>query len=126
MPFRLSPARVPPMQNSATGAEVDASSPTARPIGAGSATPLAAHAAAHLARGQPGALQPDPVQRDPHRKQGDQRRQRMMNQRPSEQVEILLRGSGTEARSAAGSGNDCVMAWHGLILLNIAKSRGKP
>ncbi len=45
MPRKLSPARVPPMQNSATGADVDASIPTARPIGAGSATPLAAHAA---------------------------------------------------------------------------------
>ena len=45
MPRRLSPARVPPMQNSATGAEVEASMPTARPMGAGIATPLAAHAA---------------------------------------------------------------------------------
>jgi hypothetical protein len=46
-----------------------------------------------------------------------------MEQRPAEQAEVLLRLVGAEARTAAGSGNDCEMAWHGVILTN--KDEGK-
>jgi hypothetical protein len=46
----------------------------------------------------------------------------MENQRATEQVEVLLGLLGAEAGTAAGSGNDCVMAWHGLILLKNDKN----
>jgi uncharacterized membrane protein (DUF4010 family) len=41
----------------------------------------------------------------------------MKYQGATEQLKILFGLLGTEAGTAAGSGNDCVMAWHGLILL---------
>jgi hypothetical protein len=40
----------------------------------------------------------------------------MEKQRAPEQLEVLLRAPGAEAGTAAGGWNDCVMAWHGLIL----------
>ncbi|MPN30565.1 hypothetical protein SDC9_178036 [bioreactor metagenome] len=55
-----------------------------------------------------------------------QRRQSVENQRPAEQVEVLFRLLGAEARAAAGSGNDCVMSGHGLILTKNKEKRGKP
>ena len=64
-------------------------------------------------------------QHDPHPfdvRTGGQRLQGMKNQRATEQVEVLLGLLGAEAGTAAGSGNDCVMAWHGLILLKNDKN----
>jgi hypothetical protein len=38
------------------------------------------------------------------------------DQRAAEKIKVLFGLLATEAGTAAGSGNDCVMAWHGLIL----------
>jgi hypothetical protein len=48
----------------------------------------------------------------------------MKYQGATEQFKILFGLLGTEAGTAAGSGNDCVMAWHGLILLKNPIKRG--
>jgi hypothetical protein len=48
----------------------------------------------------------------------------MKYQGATEQFKILFGLLGTEAGTAAGSGNDCVMAWHGLILLKNPDKRG--
>jgi hypothetical protein len=47
----------------------------------------------------------------------------VINQRPTEQVEILFGLLCAEAGAAAGSGNDCEMSWHGLILINIDRRK---
>jgi hypothetical protein len=45
------------------------------------------------------------------------------NQRAAEQVRYCFGTPAAEARTAAGSGNDCEISWHGLILLNNEKER---